>query len=360
MNAIHTALSELNHSDHEKHDQELDLQADKIIFQKLAFSFCINKMDQEVGLLSSALELVYRGSRARVALSFNEIGESILPLLVQIIQGDCKDEINKSPKNESIFAPINQHKPAYSNIHEDPIVTKVNDLSNMPTLLIANEQSQYRKVKFFGTDEDLHQYAKKAEMGKYTCNLHAVEKILKVLRYFSRVLSAMISMARQPGLLDALIYQLQWLWKMEENNRIGIHISQGNNDKNYPPINNNTSTNETHETNHQSSHDSNLNINTASKPPCELFSQVQPAPPYHSTSTARVDAIATIVNLACAEENKSKMLYHPGLLDAVIFVAKHDPSDEAREHAAIVLMNLAYSESNKASVIFYLMMLLFL
>ena len=34
------------------------------------------------------------------------------------------------------------------------------------------------------------------------------------------------------------------------------------------------------------------------------------------------------------------MVYHPGLLDAVINIANHDPIDEAREHAAIVLMNL--------------------
>ena len=54
----------------------------------------------------------------------------------------------------------------------------------------------------------------------------------------------------------------------------------------------------------------------------------------------RVDAIAVVVNLACAEENKIMLVYHPGLLDAVINISNHDPIDEAREHAAIVLMNL--------------------
>ena len=34
------------------------------------------------------------------------------------------------------------------------------------------------------------------------------------------------------------------------------------------------------------------------------------------------------------------LVYHPGLLDAAINIANHDPIDEAREHAAIVLMNL--------------------
>jgi hypothetical protein len=34
------------------------------------------------------------------------------------------------------------------------------------------------------------------------------------------------------------------------------------------------------------------------------------------------------------------LVYHPGLLDAVINIANHDPIEEAREHAAIVMMNL--------------------
>ena len=41
--------------DYEKNDQESDLKVDTIIFQQLAFSFCINKINQEVGLLSSVL-----------------------------------------------------------------------------------------------------------------------------------------------------------------------------------------------------------------------------------------------------------------------------------------------------------------
>lgn len=57
-----------------------------------------------------------------------------------------------------------------------------------------------------------------------------------------------------------------------------------------------------------------------------------------------MDAIAVVVNLACAEENKIMLVYHPGLLDAVINISNHDPIDEAREHAAIVLMNLVRTE----------------
>ncbi|KAL7515348.1 hypothetical protein ACHAXN_013307 [Cyclotella atomus] len=116
----------------------------------------------------------------------------------------------------------------------------------------------------------------------------AVRKVLKILRYFSRVLSAMEHLAQQPGLVDALLYQ------MTRN-------------------------------------------------------------PYTSDDedeiAARVDAIACVVNLACAEENKIMLVYHPGLLDAVVNIANHDPIEEAREHAAIVMMNLAYAEENKVHMV---------
>jgi len=64
--------------------------------------------------------------------------------------------------------------------------------------------------------------------------------------------------------------------------------------------------------------------------------------------SSRVDAIAVMVNLACAEENKIMLVYHPGLLDVVINISNHDPIDEAREHAAIVLMNLVREQHRKS------------
>eukprot|EP00578_Thalassiosira_sp_NH16_P026118 CAMPEP_0181095532 /NCGR_PEP_ID=MMETSP1071-20121207/10565_1 /TAXON_ID=35127 /ORGANISM="Thalassiosira sp., Strain NH16" /LENGTH=1590 /DNA_ID=CAMNT_0023177911 /DNA_START=86 /DNA_END=4858 /DNA_ORIENTATION=+ len=116
----------------------------------------------------------------------------------------------------------------------------------------------------------------------------AVRKVLKILRYFSRVLSAMEILAQHTGVVDALLYHM-------------------------------------------------------TKKPLSVD--------YDDEISSRVDAIAVVVNLACAEENKIMLVYHPGLLDAVINIANHDPIDEAREHAAIVLMNLAYAEENKVHMV---------
>ena len=112
----------------------------------------------------------------------------------------------------------------------------------------------------------------------------AVRKVLKILRYFSRILSAMEPMAQHHGLVDALLYQI-------------------------------------------------------TKDPLSIDDEDEIA--------ARVDALAVIVNLACAEENKIMLCYHPGLLDSMISISNHDLAEEAREYSAIVLMNLAYAEEVK-------------
>lgn len=105
----------------------------------------------------------------------------------------------------------------------------------------------------------------------------AIRKVLKILRYFSRVLSAMEPMAQQFDLVDTMLYYMM---------KKPLTDDQG------------------------------------------------------SETASRIDAIAVVVNLACAEENKQLLVYHPGLLDVVINIANHDPNDEAREYSSIVLMNL--------------------
>jgi len=144
---------------------------------------------------------------------------------------------------------------------------------------------QFQEPRLSMTSEDYFNYSDPVQ-GEI-CPL-AVRKVIKIMRYFSRVLSAMEPLAQQSGLVDALLYHM-------------------------------------------------------TKKPHSVD--------YEDEISSRVDAIAVVVNLACAEENKIMMVYHPGLLDAVINIANHDPIDEAREHAAIVLMNLAYAEENKVHMV---------
>mmetsp|Transcript_21992 Transcript_21992/g.47793 ORF Transcript_21992/g.47793 Transcript_21992/m.47793 type:complete len:1334 (-) Transcript_21992:75-4076(-) len=159
--------------------------------------------------------------------------------------------------------------------------------NNLPTRGIGQDEDifQFQEPRLSMTSQDYFNYSDPVE-GEI-CPL-AVRKVLKILRYFSRVLSAMEPLAQHTGLVDALLY----------------HMTK-------KPLSDD----------------------------------------YDEEISSRVDAIAVVVNLACAEENKIMLVYHPGLLDAIIKIANHDPIDEAREHAAIVLMNLAYAEENKVHMV---------
>jgi len=168
----------------------------------------------------------------------------------------------------------------------------------------------------------------------------AAGKIVKILRYYSRVLSAMSPMARQVGLLDALIYQM--------GRRPGTYQRRKDVD---PVVDNIVERDGDGSDMWMASDGTEEGLDMMSgttgwimdRRKQQMLDDAEVAP-------IRVDAVATLVNLACAEENKALLLNHPGLLDAVLDVAHSDPSDEAREHGAIVLMNLAYADDNKVAM----------
>ena len=84
--AIHAALEEFDHDDELLHDEELELRADHILLQKLTYAMSIDPSSIEVGYICSALEAVYRGGRTRLAQSFHEICDALLPLFVEMIR----------------------------------------------------------------------------------------------------------------------------------------------------------------------------------------------------------------------------------------------------------------------------------
>ena len=71
---------------------------------------------------------------------------------------------------------------------------------------------------------------------------------------------------------------------------------------------------------------------------------------FQSDVQRRIDSFATLVNLACAEENKYLMVHQAVLLREICKSANTDPVAQVREHAATVLMNLAYHEPNQSDL----------
>ena len=182
--------------------------------------------------------------------------------------------------------------------------TRVTDAQSVKTVSThAQNLKEKKRQQEQRENAVIQQLEAELELIRFDAPTHpiAIGRSLQVLRYFSRVLSAMVQLAHHPGMLDALVYQLE----RQPYGKYKQHFYEHPNGE--PRLE-------------------------------EEMDELQ---------AARIDAIATIVNLACAEENKCKIANHRGLLDSVTSVAQNDDSEEAREHAAIVIMNLAYEDENK-------------
>jgi len=357
IKALKAVFDECNHSDPSKHDQELDLHADKILFQKLALTFSIEKYSEEVGMILGLLELVYRASRSRVALSYNEIGDSILPVLIEIIRenvvalsigGDANHPDDVSIADSDTVTAVRGSEE--SSIGEASKVgdlrksTLTDDTSTSCTNSINSDgmhtTSRQKSVRFSIKDD--HETEMKEKPNE--SDPLAIKKVLKILRYYSRVLPAMVPMAHQPGLLDALIYQLNTnLMKKKSNDAreaLRRNLQRMTDEHDILDTATAVTSSDTRSVTSSTSRSSAKSIPLATQ-------LLEKDGRLDQDSLVRVDIIATIVNLACAEENKNKLLYHPGLLETVISVAKDDPTKEAREHAAIAIMNLALAEPAK-------------
>lgn len=400
------------------------------------------------------MEMVYRANRARVSISFHEVGESLLPLFVEMLRcgSTRKKEIlkNKSlaekqqkesldhfdfsfknkdddshsyasssfSKNSSSIDSIlmekkksaNHNHTGVSNIFlptvseekkekgEDEEDDNNNDDTDNPSDKVVEEQVteqeqeqdkiepgtifsihdseslsksgstfvsssagsnlsikskplSKRQVRFSDSIEieEINLKDKSGERGtddgsfyvkedNDCTNALAVRKVIKILRYFSRVLTAMIPIAHFPGVLDELVFNLR-VPRAPIRPLAPVEPDDHNEENSYHSARTQyTADSDYADAISQYSGTDGNNYNPSFKKPEQKLG---------IDNAARIDTIATIVNLACAEENKSRLLTHPGLLDAVIIVAREDPMNEAREHAAIVLMNLALEDSNK-------------
>jgi len=103
LKAISTACAEFDHYDKKKHAQEIDDGAVNALYQKLCLSLAAkdanNLPENEVNLIFSALEMVFRCPTVKREEAFNSIGESLLAILFHVLErcisidGDESDSI---------------------------------------------------------------------------------------------------------------------------------------------------------------------------------------------------------------------------------------------------------------------------
>ncbi|KAK1744724.1 HEAT repeat domain-containing protein [Skeletonema marinoi] len=147
--AIQAALDEFDHDDEVLHDEELDLRADHILLQKLAYAMCIDPGSDEVGYICSALEMVYRAGRTRLAQSFHEICDSLLPLIVEMIRpplpGKHSADKNRRGTVEEDLVSSPEEKP--------DLLDGENSLNNQPFMEPVDPLNASRRYTYGDSDD---------------------------------------------------------------------------------------------------------------------------------------------------------------------------------------------------------------
>jgi len=105
MKAISAACVQFNHYDKDRHAKEVDEGAANALYQKLCLSVSGNKgiaSENEVSMIFSALEMVYRCSTAKREESLKSIGKNLIPFTIHIIDRHLSTETAESDKILSV------------------------------------------------------------------------------------------------------------------------------------------------------------------------------------------------------------------------------------------------------------------
>ena len=164
IDAIDNLCNEFDHFDKARHDKELHLNAAAILFQKLTFAIMAHtcggdllsnnpsdighrscKLDfqsqqEEIALICCALEMVYRGSRAAVQESMNNIGMGMVPVLSQLLNHKAmalaKIQVSKS---SSIKNSRSRHEETRDELScDDKKIERLGHAENVTRAIVAS------------------------------------------------------------------------------------------------------------------------------------------------------------------------------------------------------------------------------
>ena len=195
VDAIHKALATFDHTIQHVHDEEIGEKADVALTKHLVFlevkaSFRrkplhvdIDDLLHEISMTFEALEMVYRASSDKVAVSFSRVGVELLQVLITIIDWE-------------ILSRIESYSPDYSPPEERPIRASLRDDSS-PEL--KNEGLEGS----FGTRSETPTNARCWSDSPERDTL--LKKATKIVGHFARVESATRALANFPGLLSCLL-----------------------------------------------------------------------------------------------------------------------------------------------------------
>mmetsp|Transcript_33597 Transcript_33597/g.77501 ORF Transcript_33597/g.77501 Transcript_33597/m.77501 type:complete len:540 (-) Transcript_33597:170-1789(-) len=84
--ALQEACIAFRHDDEERHDEEVESGAATALYKQLALYLHTNGSDKDIQLITLALSMVYKCSKATRVSSFGDIGSGLLTVLSQVIE----------------------------------------------------------------------------------------------------------------------------------------------------------------------------------------------------------------------------------------------------------------------------------
>mmetsp|Transcript_29512 Transcript_29512/g.41305 ORF Transcript_29512/g.41305 Transcript_29512/m.41305 type:complete len:680 (-) Transcript_29512:384-2423(-) len=245
--------------------------------------------DHEIALLCSCLEMVHRASPDAIAATWYDIGEDVLPLLVRVM--------------ERPFLKLTQAQ-ATARLQQAQLRAKTSSASG----------TMYSTATLIGSVDTATLSATTRPIINRDLKL-AVQKVTKLLAMYSLVPEAKYPLAHCPGLLAVLVKIID----TRHMNRVRPHGPGGT----------------LHPPSHYNSSESFNGVRGSSAGAGLIM-----------TEAARFNTVATLTNLAAAEQNRITMLAEPMLVDNIARIVQNERSDVARQCSALALMNLSNGDKD--------------
>lgn len=157
-NAVEYAVKKFNHRDKDQHNIELEMGAANALYQKLIVAFSSKEQGKnsysEMGLICSALEMVYRCSSSARAKSFADIGVELVQLYLRVIK---KCEASRVRKTDEMINDILSVFQYFSRVQQIsiPLLNLPGVLSTLALVVSSNHLPDSTRATAMSTLADL-------------------------------------------------------------------------------------------------------------------------------------------------------------------------------------------------------------
>lgn len=326
---IEMACVEFDHGDDVRHSAELYLGAANVLCLVLSMS----EQDDEIHLICSALEMVYRAEKEAVFLSYQDVGAALVPLLLRLLEG-CEGDgrRNTTSTAEATIAHVSRvllHMSRISQLRV-PLVGHPGMMMALERVSTAPLSAENRELRMrllanlANSEGNKIAIFERAGVMEATMRIATLDKAESVREYASAVLMDLSScLANQVAMArtDKVLATLVKLAVVEVKAETREYAVSGLQNLAYEKEN---------------------RVRLATHGRGVVIEALKKCIEDGSNEKTRKRAAGSLTNLAC-NETAERMSNHPGLLKTLAQASTSDASEDVQQRAALALTKLANS-----------------